>query len=135
MLVLGSAMAPPRPTRPSLPLDQQPLGDDPINASLHGRLRLFNRPDLEAHGDATARRILDVGKGGCRRRAPRSCAGAAVWSLQTIILILVYVVFFRCPAAVLRSLGVRNSLIAGPARGPRPAAETLNVWSGHHAYA
>jgi hypothetical protein len=39
----------------------QPLGDDPINASLHGRLRLLNRPDLDEHGDATGMCLLDLG--------------------------------------------------------------------------
>ena len=39
----------------------QPLGDDPIDAGLYGRLRLLNRPDLGEHGDAMAVRLLDVG--------------------------------------------------------------------------
>ncbi len=41
-----------------------------------------------------------------------------MWSLQTIVRILVSVVLFRCPPAVLRGLGVRDGVLAGPARGP-----------------
>jgi hypothetical protein len=54
---------------------------------------------------------------GCRRRAPRCRAVAAVWSLQTIVYILIDVVLFRYPPAVLRGLGVRDGVLAGPARG------------------
>jgi hypothetical protein len=67
-------------------------------------------------------------EGGCRRRELRCRAAAAVWSLQTIVRILIYVVLFRCPPAVLRDLGVRDGVLAGPT----PAAEVVNVWSGHH---
>jgi hypothetical protein len=55
---------------------------------------------------------------GCWRRAPRCRAAAAVWSLQTIVYILIDVVLFRYPPAVLRGLGVRDGVLAGPARGP-----------------
>jgi hypothetical protein len=56
-------------------------------------------------------------KGGCRRRDQRPRAGAAVWSLQTIVLILRYIVLFRCSPAVPRELGVRDDVISGHARG------------------
>ena len=42
-----------------------------------------------------------------------------MWSLQTIIRILIYVVLFRCPPAVLRGLGVRGGVLAGPTPASR----------------
>jgi hypothetical protein len=42
-----------------------------------------------------------------------------VWNRRSIVRILVYILVFRCPPAVLRGSGLRDGVISGPARGPK----------------